>query len=208
MYKVNSIFGPTIQGEGSYMGMPCLFIRFSGCNKWSGRPEHKSKSICHFCDTDFLSYTEMTADEITSQLYKLQTGEFVTQVILSGGEPTLQIDESLLKELASEGYVLHLETNGSNSIGELSKYFKHISMSPKQSYELTRLEYSDDIKFLYPYLNNSITPENFKNFKSSKTFLQPLEDSNWKHNQTETIRICLQENYYLSMQLHKVLNLK
>jgi len=199
-YRINSIFGPTIQGEGSYTGMPCAFLRFSGCNKWSGRPEHKAKSICHFCDTNFLEFKEMTVMDIVTSVCKIKSFDLV----ISGGEPTLQLDKELLSEL-SASFDLHLETNGSVDIGELGKYIKHISMSPKQILSKTKLSQCDDIKFLYPWIHPSITPFHFKSYSSKKVFIQPIEDANWHKNQEDVIKLCQENNWNLSFQLHKLL---
>ena len=67
-YLVKEIFGPTIEGEGSQAGAPVLFLRLSGCNRWSGKDEDKSTSICHFCDTDFVGGNRMTSLEIINKL--------------------------------------------------------------------------------------------------------------------------------------------
>jgi len=199
-YRINSIFGPTIQGEGSYTGMPCAFLRFSGCNKWNGREESKSKSICHFCDTDFLSFKEMSVMDIQVELGKIHSFD----LIISGGEPTLQLDRELLSELC-DSFDIHLETNGSVDLGELDKYFKHISMSPKQILSKTKLKRCHDIKFLYPWIHPDINPFRFKSYNCEKVFIQPIEDINWKKNQDDAIKLCQDNNWNLSFQLHKLL---
>ena len=197
------MFGPTIQGEGSSIGTPVLFLRTSGCNRWSGRPEDKEKSICNFCDTDFFGGDMLTAEEIAEKLKELSKD--VKVVVISGGEPTLQIDENLLSILSLNGFKLHLETNGSRAIGGLTKYFSHISMSPKQSREETHLEYADDIKLLFPFIKDSITYQAFKFFPHKQTYIQPLWDSNKK----ETLEFIFKNPLVkLSPQLHKYLELQ
>lgn len=201
-YKVKEIFGPTIQGEGSTLGQPVLFLRLSGCNRWSGRPEDKAKSICNFCDTDFLGGDMLTAEEIYSKLDSLS--QTVSTVVISGGEPTLQIDKELLATL-DRRFKLHLETNGSRPLADLFMYFEHISMSPKQSLENTKLERADDIKLLYPWINSEINYDNFSEFPHRTTFIQPLWDSNKK----ETLELIFEHpELKLSPQLHKYLELQ
>jgi 7-carboxy-7-deazaguanine synthase len=197
-YKVKETFGPTIQGEGSATGSPVLFLRFSGCNRWSGRQEDKAKSICNFCDTDFLGGEMMTAQDIVDSLKFLSTE--VRTVVVSGGEPTLQIDEELLKALTGAGFRLHLETNGSKALGELGAYFAHISMSPKQTREETKLEHADDIKMLYPWIKEGISRQAFCDFPHRQMYIQPL----WESDKKAALQYIYDfPELKLSAQLHK-----
>lgn len=202
-YKINEIFGPTIQGEGSLVGEAVLFLRFSKCNKWSGRVEDKEKSICHFCDTDFYSYEEMTIEKITEKLKSI-CGK-VNKVILSGGEPLLQVDKELLEALSNNGFKICLETNGSMPLKDLTGFFFHISMSPKQSAEKTKLEKCDDIKILYPFIGEGIDLNGFKDFNYKNLFIQPI----WDLKVKETLDFIYNNpEAKLSFQLHKFMGLK
>ncbi len=119
LYKVNNIFY-SLQGEGRNTGRAAVFIRFAGCNLQ-----------CPFCDTEFNSYTEMTAEEIiakTSSLFTLRSAlplcyaknsslltlnsSLLTLIVLTGGEPTLQVDESFIDLLHNNGYEVAMESNG------------------------------------------------------------------------------------------------
>ena len=102
-YTVKETFGPTIQGEGFSAGESVYFLRFSGCNKWSGREEDRASSACPFCDTDFFGGKKMSVQDITEELKELRTkGRSAKRIlVISGGEPTLQIDEPLLRALLS-----------------------------------------------------------------------------------------------------------
>ena len=194
-----------MQGEGRHMGDVVSFLRLSGCNKWSGLEEHKPKSICHFCDTDFFDYVEMDANEIVERLSKINANT----VIISGGEPLKQLEMGLLQKLKEAEFKIHLETNGSLSLGNMVLMFDHVSMSPKQSFEETKLEYCDDIKFLYPWISPDIVPARFEEFNYRKLYLQPIEERHHtESNQKRTIELCLQNRWSLSPQLHKVFNLK
>lgn len=201
-YKVKEIFGPTIQGEGSTLGHPVLFLRFSGCNKWSGREEDKHKSICSFCDTDFLGGDLLTAQEIAEKLDSLS--DTVKTVVISGGEPTLQIDDFLLNHLYHK-FNLHLETNGSRPLEHLAQFFTHVSMSPKQGREETKLEQCDDIKLLYPWIRKDINYDEFSEFPHSQAFIQPV----WESNKKEALKLIFDHpELKLSPQLHKYLELQ
>ena len=104
MYKVNEIFY-SLQGEGRWMGRPAVFVRMSGCNL-----------KCPFCDTDFRGYSEMSADDILSRC--LEEGGECRFIVLTGGEPSLQVDEQLISTLHQAGYYLSMETNGTHAIPE------------------------------------------------------------------------------------------
>lgn len=203
MYKVKEIFGPTIQGEGSSCGTAVMFLRLSGCNRWSGKSEDKAKSICNFCDTDFLDGDMLSAKQIVNKLKLLSIG--IKTVVISGGEPLLQVDENLLIELKNEGYSIHLETNGSRALKGLLQYFSHISMSPKQTIDKTRLEYCDDIKLLYPPIGSGIDYDSFRYFQTKQFYIQPLWESDKK---LSLDFIFSNPNIKLSAQMHKYMELQ
>ena len=104
MYKVNEIFY-SLQGEGRWMGRPAVFVRLSGCNL-----------KCPFCDTDFRGYKEMSADDILAKC--LELGGECRFIVLTGGEPSLQVDEQLISTLHQAGYYLSMETNGTHAVPE------------------------------------------------------------------------------------------
>ena len=204
-YRIKEIF-KTIQGEGTYSGKSVIFIRFSGCNRWSGRKEDKKSSFCSFCDTDFYGGVPMGADEILSEVNRLAGN--CRDIVLSGGEPLLQLDEDLCIILNAT-YFLHLETNGSKPLKSLDKYISHISMSPKQSKEDTQLERCDDLKILYPWIHPDITDQAFRSYPHSSMFLQPLEDKNHDKNIENACKYVLKNDYVkLGLQLHKILELR
>lgn len=116
-YVVKRCFGPTIQGEGPHQGLPCLFLRLSGCNAWDGRPETRSTSACPYCDTDFRGGDRLTAEDIYQQLSALQShlpaaGQQTIGLVISGGEPLLQVDQALIDHLAPHFPWIDIETNG------------------------------------------------------------------------------------------------
>ena len=206
-YLVKEIFGPTIQGEGTHAGKVVSFLRFGGCNKWNGKKESKPDSICNFCDTEFVGGERMTIDEIINKLLAIG----ISTVVISGGEPALQVDQELLNQLYVNHFDIHIETNGSVDISKVEHYFKHITCSPKQSIKETKLRNCDDLKILYPYINEDITIAKFRRMSHLKGYLQPVmpNDLNGKENLKATIEK-LYENplWKLSMQMHKIIEVE
>ena len=178
-YKITRIFGPTIKGEGSHSGRKVLVVNFSGCNRWSGTLYTKNKSICSFCDSFFLSPKKMTARQIVDKLLE-KNGNHLPRlpVVLSGGEPALQVDEKLMVELKESFSELHIETNGSKKL-VFPRFFLNISLNPKQSIEKTNLKFCHDLKILYPFIHKDITLEKFMDFPSKNIYLQPIEEDGY-----------------------------
>jgi len=205
-YMVKEIFGPTLQGEGSMAGSVVKFLRFAGCNKWSGLEKDKAKSICSFCDTDFRNGKPLTRHEICAYLDELGP---VKRVVISGGEPTLQLDFALLETLKTLDYEIHLETNGSRDIDDLAPMIDHITMSPKQSRSKTKLKWCDDLKILFPRINSDICLEEFSDFKATNKYLQPVWGANYRKNLADTIqKLYDNPGWRLSLQTHKMTGVK
>ena len=118
MYKVNEIFY-TLQGEGAHSGIPAVFVRFSGCNLH-----------CPWCDTEFTSHTDMTAEEIVAEALSLYDipNERRRMVVLTGGEPSLQVDKPLIDALHQAGFYICIETNGTHPLPDGIDW---ITCSPK-----------------------------------------------------------------------------
>lgn len=214
-YSVKSIFGPTIQGEGSLAGAVTLFLRFAGCNMWDGRPETREASRCPFCDTDFFGGTKMTAEEIVTRLRALCDDRPGMWVTISGGEPLLQLDADLAKALAVSCFKIAIETNGTRRMpGELATWVHYVTMSPKVPLEQIKLSGCDDLKVLYPHPNPAITPEAFENFPSRYAYLQSVNDVDTLDD--DNVQACLRKLYELqrtrpwrlSVQLHKVIGVE
>jgi 7-carboxy-7-deazaguanine synthase len=204
-YRVKEIFGPTIQGEGSRAGTVVTFLRFAGCNKWSGLEKDRAKSSCSFCDTDFRGGSKMTAQEIVDELLKIG----IKTVVISGGEPTLQIDHALLTMLRTTGFKLHIETNGSRAIGALFDLFEHVTMSPKQPRSETRLERAHDVKVLYPFPKGLLSFEEFMDFPAENRLLQAVWDKDYEANLKATLcRLYGNPTWKLSVQMHKEIGVR
>jgi len=205
-YLIKKIFGPTLQGEGTWTGTVVKFVRFSGCNKWNGLPKDKENSVCFFCDTDFYGGDKLTSSQIVNQLNLL--GSCKT-VVLSGGEPTLQLDPELILTLKKNGYKLHLETNGSKNIDHYFDLLDHVTVSPKQPIQETKITKGHDLKLLYPPPIKNTDPHDFEKFDCVNKFIQPLEDRDWEANTKKSVDFCASNSdWRLSLQIHKILGVE
>ena len=150
-YSVKSMFY-TLQGEGVHSGQPAVFIRFTGCNFWSGREEDRASSACPFCDTDFVGTNGEEGGRLTSEEIAMRARELGGDceiVVLTGGEPLLQVDKDLTNDLKSKGFQVHVETNGSKKINKKELNLDWVTCSPK-SKERHQLEMCDELKVIYP----------------------------------------------------------
>ena len=134
-YKIREIFY-SLQGEGCNTGLPVVFVRFSGCNL-----------RCPWCDTDFSTYTEYTAEQIVNSAIQLNAK--ARYVILTGGEPSLQVDDELINALHNAGYKIAIETNGTRPLPEKIDW---ITCSPKEGSKLY-LQQADEVKVVYTGIN-------------------------------------------------------
>lgn len=210
-YSIHEIFGPTIQGEATLAGTPCIFIRMSGCNMWDGRPETRGASQCPFCDTDFYSHSILTREQIREQVRSLDPHSTIGWVWISGGEPMLQLEIDLLRELHEDGYLVGVETNGTlaKNPGFLER-IDHLVVSPKVSFDQLGITRAHTLKLLYPHPNPLIRPENFLGFRSVLKYLQPVWDDDPVRRQAN-LEECLQYLYEnpgwrMSVQTHKYIN--
>lgn len=184
IYKIAEIF-ESIQGEGSFAGVRASFLRFADCNL-----------NCPFCDTNHNKTMRASAEKIMS-LIPNQT----RILIVTGGEPLLQIDNDLLQKLKSK-YEVHLETNGSLKLNGLD--FDHVVVSPKLSRDKTIIERCDDLKLLYPIYN----PDEWVHYDCKNKFLQPLEKDGKMYTR-EAIKYVLSSiDWRLCVQLHKIVGVK
>jgi len=152
-YAVKEIFY-TLQGEGIHAGRPAVFCRFAGCNLWTGREQDRSSAVCKFCDTDFVG-TDGTLGgkfaqscdlaKVISSLWPVPSFKN-RYVVLTGGEPLLQVDENLVKSLHAEGFEIAIETNGTLLPPTGIDW---ICVSPKQGSTLV-LQKGSELKLVYP----------------------------------------------------------
>lgn len=190
-YKINEIFY-SIQGEGANAGVPAVFVRFSGCNR-----------RCPFCDTDHESGVEMTAQQIRQAVEKADNGQN-TMVVLTGGEPTLQLsDEENLFPYTSSRRFIAIETNGT---GAVPSWIDWVTVSPKDDIPLDKLPRFNEVKLLF----DKTRLDYFQLFNRDgiTAFIQPIERSG-KMNIQETVNFIKQNPCFrLSVQIHKLIGIQ
>jgi 7-carboxy-7-deazaguanine synthase (Cx14CxxC type) len=208
-YAVKEVF-LTLQGEGAHAGRAAVFCRFAGCNLWSGREEDRERAICKFCDTDFVG-TDGTlggryasagelADIIAAQW---TTGEANRYVVLTGGEPLLQLDGALIDALHARGFAIAIETNGTV---DPPAGVDWICVSPKAGAELV-LRRGHELKLVYPQAGAA--PEDFAGLAFERFSLQPMDGPDVAVNTARAIDYCLHHpQWRLSIQTHKTIGIR
>jgi 7-carboxy-7-deazaguanine synthase len=227
-YAVKEIFY-TLQGEGAHAGRPAVFLRFSGCNLWTGleRDRDKGPGGCsRWCDTDFVGTDGVaggkfrTADELVAavashwpalarpdthgaQPVGVEVGRTVTPfVVCTGGEPLLQLDEPLLAAFNAAGWFVAVETNGTVEPppGRL-----WLTVSPKANAPL-RVVQGNELKLIYPQVGAE--PERFHDLGFAHFFLQPMDSPQVAENTAAALKYCLAHpQWRLSLQTHKILKI-
>jgi 7-carboxy-7-deazaguanine synthase (Cx14CxxC type) len=208
-YQVKEIFY-TLQGEGAHAGRPAVFCRFAGCNLWSGREQDRASAVCRFCDTDFVG-TDGTlggrfdsAATLAAQIAALWPAGFATQrfVVLTGGEPLLQVDTKLIDALHAQGFEIAVETNGTIAAPAGIDW---LCVSPKAGAPWVQRQ-GHELKLVWPQSGFSLADmQAMQSLPFSNHRLQPLDDVLQKRNTEICIDLCLQQPVWkLSMQTHKV----
>ncbi|NVN85099.1 MAG: 7-carboxy-7-deazaguanine synthase [Rhodopseudomonas sp.] len=208
-YAVKEIF-LTLQGEGAHAGRAAVFCRFAGCNLWSGREQDRAGAICQFCDTDFVGTdgtlggrydsAERLADIILGQWVGSTSDRYV---VLTGGEPLLQLDAALIDALHARGFSIGVETNGTI---EPPAGIDWLCVSPKAGAEL-RVRHGHELKLVYP--QQDAPPEQFAGLGFERFSLQPMDGPDAADNTTRAINYCLRHpQWRLSLQTHKTLGIR
>lgn len=210
-YIVREIFY-TLQGEGLQTGRPAVFCRFSGCNLWSGKENDRPNAICRFCDTDFVG-TNGPGGGVFGDVQKLaqSIAETFPQgilpkihplVVLTGGEPALQVDDDLVEALHDRDFEIAIETNGTLLLPEGIDW---MTVSPKAKTKLA-VRSGDELKLLYPQAGAE--PELFESLDFRYFWLQPVDGPNVKENTKAAMQYCLSHSRWrLSLQVHKILGI-
>jgi 7-carboxy-7-deazaguanine synthase len=214
-YAVKEIFY-TLQCEGANFGRPAVFLRFSGCNLWTGleRDRKKGTGGCsHWCDTDFVGTDGTgggrfrTAEELANAVESHWPQEFAEHstpfVVCTGGEPLLQLDGPLLDALVSAGFFVAVETNGTIAPPANSMW---LTVSPKANAPL-RVTSGNELKLVFPQAGAE--PEQFENLAFQHFFLQPMDGPDAARNTQEALEFCLRHpKWRLSIQMHKILHIR
>jgi 7-carboxy-7-deazaguanine synthase (Cx14CxxC type) len=207
-YAVKEMFY-SLQGEGRNAGRPAVFCRFTGCNLWSGRERDRMIAACNFCDTDFVGVDgdgggrfgdPRSLARAIEQMWG--GGRDERFVVLTGGEPLLQVDEELLSNLHELRFEIALETNGSLSAPSGIDW---ITVSPKGATRLAQTE-GNELKLVFPQFG--VDPASFEGFAFSHFLLQPLDGPDRESNTAAAIAYCLRHpRWRLSLQTHKLLGI-
>lgn len=209
MYQVKEIFY-TLQGEGAHAGRPAVFCRFSLCNLWTGREEDRGRAVCTFCDTDFIgtegpgggrfSDAVALANAIAAQWP--DTGHERRMVVLTGGEPLLQVNESLVTELHKQDFYIAVETNGTRVPPPGLDW---LCVSPKIGAPLV-LTAGDELKLVYPQVGGE--PSQFEGLNFSSLRLQPMDGPDVVAHTAAAVEYCMKNpRWMLSLQTHKYLGI-
>lgn len=199
MFKIKEIFY-SLQGEGRYAGTPSVFCRFSGCNKWSGIQQHKFKSVCYFCDTDFVGGSSYSESELIRAISSAWPGGGRPRVVFTGGEPALQLTKSLIMSVKRMNFDVAVETNGSVALPDAGPMW--ITVSPKDNDIV--VSRGNEIKLLWPH--PFLSPKQFEALEFQYFFIQPVDGV---VGSTEAALNFVLDNpkWSLSLQQHKFLNI-
>jgi 7-carboxy-7-deazaguanine synthase len=210
-YAVKEIYY-TLQGEGAQAGRAAVFLRFSGCNLWSGREEDRASATCRFCDTDFVGVDGPGGGRFAdaASLAATVSGAWTAPrpdrgrplVVCTGGEPLLQVDDALVEALHREGFEIAVETNGTRTPPAGLDW---VTVSPKAGAPLA-LTSGDELKLVYPQAGaepHLYEPLDFREF-----FLQPMDGPERERNVAAAAAWCLAHpRWRLSLQVHKLAGL-
>lgn len=210
-YHVKEIFY-TLQGEGAQSGRPAVFLRFSGCNLWSGREADRAGAICRFCDTDFLGVdgpgggvfdsADALADAVRSKWPLNDSPQQKRYVVCTGGEPLLQLDTSAVDALREAGFEVAVETNGTRACPAGVGW---VCVSPKAGAQLL-LTTGDELKLVYP--QEHARPECYERLTFRYFFLQPMDGPELRQNTQLALEYCRRRpQWRLSLQTHKQLGI-
>ncbi len=209
-YSVKEIFY-TLQGEGANAGKPAVFCRFAGCNLWSGREEDRNTAVCKFCDTDFVGthgtaggkYESADALADSIERHWPSADQAHRFVVITGGEPLLQLDTELIDALHARGFKIAVETNGTIAPPEGIDW---LCISPKLGSHLV-VHAGQEIKLVYPQAGGD--PQQFAHMAFENFYLQPMDGTQQAANTQAAIAYCHQHpRWNLSVQTHKMIGIR
>ena len=208
-YAVKECFY-TLQGEGKHAGRPAVFLRFAGCNLWTGREADRATAICNFCDTDFIGTdgdgggTFRTPEALAAHVadrWPVSAGG-TPYVVCTGGEPTLQLDAPLVAALHAAGFEIAVETNGTRPVVTGVDW---ICVSPKAGAPVVQTT-GHELKLVYP--QDTAPPERFADLAFDHFLLQPMDGPAREANTRAAVAYCLAHPQWgLSLQTHKSLGI-
>ncbi len=209
-YAVKEIF-PTLQGEGVQAGRRAIFLRFAGCNLWSGREVDRAAAICQFCDTDFVGLDgenggRYAADTLSVKVAELWgEGRDHRYVVLTGGEPMLQVDDAIVDALHAQGFEIAIESNGTLPVHPAIDW---VCISPKAGSEVVQRA-GDELKLVWPQPGSDI--DAIERWTFAHFLVQPMDSHdptiNLANQRAAIDLVMARPNWRLSLQNHKFLGL-
>jgi len=200
----------TLQGEGAQTGRAAVFLRFAGCNLWSGLERNRGTALCQFCDTDFVGVDGPGGGKFESALslanhVKRAWPENVSGrslVVCTGGEPLLQLDSALIEAIQDQGFDVAVETNGTI---EAPKGLDWICVSPKAGAPLIQRE-GQELKLVFE--QDGAPPSDFENLSFEHFFLQPMDGPHLMRHTAAAVEYCkVHPQWRLSLQTHKLIGI-
>lgn len=207
-YSVKECFY-TLQGEGAQAGRAAVFLRFSGCNLWSGREQDRASAICNFCDTDFVGTDGANGGKFDTgvSLAKLVNSLWPENapnkyVVCTGGEPMLQLDDEIIDALHICGFEVAIESNGTIATNPKIDW---VCISAKIGSTLVQRS-GDELKLVFP--QQGLDPSQFEELDFRHFFLQPMDNSDYQANLQKAIEYCMAHpKWRLSLQTHKLIGI-
>lgn len=208
-YSVKEMFA-TLQGEGAQAGRAAIFIRFAGCNLWSGREQDRTSAICQFCDTDFVGTDGeggakfRSAEALVSAASALWPRDDTARryTVLTGGEPMMQVDDELVEALHSQGFEIAIETNGTFDVHDGIDW---VCVSPKSGADLRQVS-GDELKVVFPQTDQDFDALGRLDF--THHFVQPMDGPDIEANTRAATAWCLAHPAWkLSLQTHKLIGI-
>ncbi len=205
-YAVKEIF-LTLQGEGMQAGRRAVFLRFAGCNLWTGREQDRAAADCTFCDTDFVGMDgeyggRYEAEALAGKVDALWGAAERRLVVVTGGEPLLQLDPALIAALHGRGFEVAVESNGTLPAPQGIDW---LCISPKAGTEVVQRS-GDELKLVWP--QPGIDPETLTGWDFRHFLIQPMDCAEGEAAREAAIAYVLAHpRWRLSLQTHKVLGL-
>lgn len=212
-YAIKEIF-LTLQGEGLNVGRRATFLRFAGCNLWSGREQDRADAECSFCDTDFTGLNGdnggryADADALTAKVVEiwghgLEEDSEKAFVVITGGEPMLQVDDVLVDALHAAGFEIAIETNGTIPV---PRSIDWITVSPKAGTKVVQRS-GDELKLIWPQPGSN--PDDMEHWDFRHFLVQPMDGPSLNDNRIAAVKYVVEHPLWrLSLQTHKLIGLR
>ena len=208
-YAVKEMF-LTLQGEGVNAGARAVFVRFAGCNLWSGREADRATAVCRFCDTDFVGvdgagggrFADADALATAAEAHWGEGGE-ARFVVLTGGEPMLQVDDALVDALHARGFRIAIESNGTLPAHPGIDW---VCISPKAGSAVVQRT-GDELKLVWPQAGTDL--DQLETWDFAHFLVQPMDSAEAEANTRAAVALALERpKWRLTLQTHKLLGLR